>query len=896
VIMNSMIPDLRNNKQLRTITVDLTPVLHGGENGGAKVFVLELLRRLAELAPQTQFVLLTQASSHQELAALDRANVRRVMVINQKKLPLVRSLRSLATNYFLPILRKLPVELKTQLKRHAGPLAYFLVATIKRRQSSTILRQIHADLLFCPFTAPTYFDIAVPTVSIIYDLQYKLYPEFFSAEDVVHRDQTFIDASRRSTVLAAISDYTRKTAIEHGNLDPAHIKTIPLHISQHSLRNAERDETILGRLHLIAGKYLIYPANFWKHKNHEMLLTAFGIARSSGRLAGDVRLICTGATGARQQWLKQAAHGLGLEKHVLFPGYLANAELQALMTNSAGMIFPSLYEGFGLPVIEAMATGIPVACSNVTSLPEVAGDAAILFDPRNPEEIAEAMCSLTVDKELTTRLIQAGEVRAAKFSDSRLMAEQYWEMFQQAAALHNPSNMLLGVYPDGWAGPNPRLGIAPSSQSRTLEMEIALPEWTPTTKVAMRLQLDKKTKGEVGVLRGQNATVSLPLPLEGGFFDIKLSPAFVPALAMRPSSDRRELSALMVKCEIASADGQRIVLFPETVSGADYDAAQRPARAVCDTQMRDRERRRPAHHASSGKHFPVKFSIITPSFNQGRFIERTLQSVAMQRGADIEHVVFDGASTDETIDVLKRFGDSVRWVSEKDRGQSDAVNKGILATKSDIIGWLNSDDIYYPDAIARVAAFFDSHPNVDVVYGEADHIDQNDHPFEPYPTEPWNFERLKDRCFICQPATFFRRRVVEQHGLLDSNLQYCMDYEYWLRLAKAGVQFAYIEEKLAGSRLYAENKTIGARVKVHAEINDVHKALLGKVPDRWLWNYTHAVVEEKVNRAKSPRWFALRMMIVVTMAAWRWNGQISPETLPHLSDLWRRFRNRTAIH
>src|SRR6202790_3427405 len=160
-----------------------------------------------------------------------------------------------------------------------------------------------------------------------------------------------------------------------------------------------------------------------------MLLTAFGLARRSG-LAHDIPLVCTGAPGARQQWLKQAARGLGLENHVLFPGYLANAELVALITNSCGVIFPSLYEGFGLPVVEAMATGVPVACSNVTSLPEVAGDAAILFNPRVPDDIAQAMLSLAHDKELTARLIRAGDARAGHFSDSRLMAEQYWDLFQ----------------------------------------------------------------------------------------------------------------------------------------------------------------------------------------------------------------------------------------------------------------------------------------------------------------------------------------------------------------------------------------------------------------------------------------------------------------------------------
>jgi glycosyltransferase involved in cell wall biosynthesis len=286
----------------------------------------------------------------------------------------------------------------------------------------------------------------------------------------------------------------------------------------------------------------------------------------------------------------------------------------------------------------------------------------------------------------------------------------------------------------------------------------------------------------------------------------------------------------------------------------------------------------------------MKVSVVTPSFNQGRFIERTLRSVATQSGGLVNHMVVDGGSTDDTVDVLKNFGGDVRWVSEKDNGQTDAINKGIRDTDGEIIGWLNSDDIYYPDAILRVVAFFEAHPEIDVIYGMADHIDQNDKAFETYPSEPWNFERLRETCFICQPAAFFRRRVVEQHGLLDEGLRYCMDYEFWLRLGKAGVRFGYLEDKLAGSRLYAENKTLGSRVKVHAEVNDVQKKLFGKVPERWLWNYAHAVVEEKVNRAAQPRWFAMRMLLVVTMAAWRWNGRISPDMKLQIYDLWRRFR------
>jgi glycosyltransferase involved in cell wall biosynthesis len=285
----------------------------------------------------------------------------------------------------------------------------------------------------------------------------------------------------------------------------------------------------------------------------------------------------------------------------------------------------------------------------------------------------------------------------------------------------------------------------------------------------------------------------------------------------------------------------------------------------------------------------MNVDIITPSFNQGRFIERTLHSVASQTGAQITHFVFDGGSGDQTLEVLRNFSPAVRWVSESDRGQAHAVNKGLRAGSAEIIGWLNSDDIYYPGTIERVIDYLTTHPDVDVVYGMADHIDLDDRAFESYPAEPWDFARLQETCFICQPAAFFRRRVVESHGVLDESLNYCMDYEYWLRLGKAGVRFGYLEHKLAGSRLYADNKTLGSRVKVHREINSMFKKLFGRVPDRWLFNYAHSVVEARMSRASSPRLFAGRVAFQSLTSALRWNGTISAAML-HTALGWMRRR------
>ena len=274
---------------------------------------------------------------------------------------------------------------------------------------------------------------------------------------------------------------------------------------------------------------------------------------------------------------------------------------------------------------------------------------------------------------------------------------------------------------------------------------------------------------------------------------------------------------------------------------------------------------------------PPEFTVITPSYNQGRFIERTIQSVLSQGVPRMEYFVADGGSTDETVEILKKYGNSLRWVSEKDKGQAHAVNNGIKTTTGEIIGWLNSDDIYYAGALAAVKEFFDTHPYVDVVYGNANHIDENDGVIEPYYTENWNYERLKDICFICQPSVFFRRKLLEKAGLLDDKLQYCMDYEYWLRLGKQ-VDFVRIDRILAGSRMYNDNKTLGSRVAVHKEINDMFREKFGSVPDKWIFAFAHVYAEQKGYNRNLPIEnvnFILFMALITLSSFIRWRQKVS---------------------
>lgn len=274
----------------------------------------------------------------------------------------------------------------------------------------------------------------------------------------------------------------------------------------------------------------------------------------------------------------------------------------------------------------------------------------------------------------------------------------------------------------------------------------------------------------------------------------------------------------------------------------------------------------------------LTISVITPSYNQGRFIERTIQSVLSQDIPALEYMICDGGSTDDTVPILRRYENRLRWVSERDGGQADAVNKGILLTSGDIIGWLNSDDIYYPNALETVLSFLSVHPEVDVVYGEANHIDENDAILERYYTEDWNYERLKEVCYLCQPSVFFRRRLTERFGLLDASLHYCMDYEFWLRLGKE-IEFSRIPQTLVGSRMYKDNKTLRYRSVVHAEINDMLKKRLGKTPTRWIYNYAFAVIDSKGYDRAVPReyvWILIRSLFAAYL---RWRHFLPPSAL-----------------
>ncbi len=201
-------------------------------------------------------------------------------------------------------------------------------------------------------------------------------------------------------------------------------------------------------------------------------------------------------------------------------------------------------------------------------------------------------------------------------------------------------------------------------------------------------------------------------------------------------------------------------------------------------------------------------SVITPSFNSAEFLEDALLSVARQHASCVQHIVVDGASTDNTVTIMKRFP-QVQWLSEPDKGQSDAINKGFIRATGDLMGWLNADDYYLPGGLEAIANAAEKHPEADVIHGDCVFVDSDgkivrskvEHDFDPAILMYFG-------CYIPSTSTFVRRRVIDSGLLLNCDYRVCMDFEYFARLAHAGYKFHYVPRFIAAFRWHGCNVSL----------------------------------------------------------------------------------------
>lgn len=222
----------------------------------------------------------------------------------------------------------------------------------------------------------------------------------------------------------------------------------------------------------------------------------------------------------------------------------------------------------------------------------------------------------------------------------------------------------------------------------------------------------------------------------------------------------------------------------------------------------------------------LKISIVTPSYNQARFLEEALLSVKQQSYPAFEHIVIDGGSTDESVEILRHYSSRpgwghLRWKSEADHGQSDAVNKGFRVATGDVVGWLNSDDRYRPECFRTVANAFVEYRSADVLYGDYTYIDETG--------RVWRIRREIEfnrfillylhMLYVPTPSSFFRREIFDKGNWIDTSLHFAMDYEFIVRLARNGHRFQHIPALLADFRIHPESKT-GAHADKQREEHD----------------------------------------------------------------------------
>jgi glycosyltransferase involved in cell wall biosynthesis len=228
-------------------------------------------------------------------------------------------------------------------------------------------------------------------------------------------------------------------------------------------------------------------------------------------------------------------------------------------------------------------------------------------------------------------------------------------------------------------------------------------------------------------------------------------------------------------------------------------------------------------------------TIVTPSFNSGRFIEQAIQSVLQQDYPRIEYLVVDGGSTDETLAILARAGRRVQFLSGSDSGTADALNRGFTKTNGDILAWLNADDYYLPGAVSAAVDSLAANPEVGAVYAEGMWVNETGQVLGRYPTvQPYDPSMWSQECAICQPTCFFRRSAYDAIGGIDISLKSAFDYDLWIRMAQL-YRFTSIPSFTAASRMHSGNLSLRRRDLVFQESFQLLKRHYGYVPLKWIY-------------------------------------------------------------
>jgi len=386
-------------KRLR-IGINLTP-LRPGRIGGSETYVRGLVEQLARTSSPYEFLLFLREDT---LAVENPPN--HFQQICNAKAQATEPNSSTAARW-----RRAACRLGGRTVN---------VHSIADNWQRSLVDRYELDVWFDPLTTLTPRDLGCASVMTIVDIQHETYPQFFDRAEIARRAREYQPAGAAATRVIVISDYVRKTVLETYGLPGAKVSTVHLAAPSKSVAGGTDDAAVL-RAHGVAEKFILYPANTWPHKNHARLIEAFRSARC-GELDG-VQLVLPGGEQWGESEVRAAAHELIKSGSVLRLGHIPTEHLPVLYRHARFLVFPSLYEGFGIPLVEAMQVGCPVVASGCGSIPEVAGDAALYVDAESPASIAEGMVRMHRDECLRDEMRRRGFDRAGRFSYERCAAE-----------------------------------------------------------------------------------------------------------------------------------------------------------------------------------------------------------------------------------------------------------------------------------------------------------------------------------------------------------------------------------------------------------------------------------------------------------------------------------------
>lgn len=369
--------------------------LRPGRIGGTETYFRNLVSSLAHVDQENEYIVLCSEESFHSLE-LPASNFQKLLVSVPSK-PVAQ----------LPkrILRK---------ARHLQRGQRFATSFQEDLLAEKIDR-LRIDLIHHPFGVIYPLSVSSASILTFWDMQHEFFPEFFSEDIILWRKRNYRSSVDLARHVIVSSKFTQETIISNYGISPDKITTIYFGVGPEFQQPIGLDQIAKLRAQYgLCDRVIFYPAATFPHKNHIHLLQAFKML--CDRTQQEVQLVLTGAEMTNEDNLRLAISELGLQRQVKRLGYVPAQELPAFYAAAAMMVFPSLFEGYGIPLIEAMAVGCPIICSNVTSMPELVGDAALLVDPMDVDGISRSMFRLLTEKELADDLIVRGQHQSGKFS------------------------------------------------------------------------------------------------------------------------------------------------------------------------------------------------------------------------------------------------------------------------------------------------------------------------------------------------------------------------------------------------------------------------------------------------------------------------------------------------